>query len=57
MIPQETIERIRESADIVAIIGETVKLRRVGSDFRGPFSAEQVQLIATRSITSTTLFI
>ncbi len=36
MIPQETIERIRESADIVAIIGETVKLRRVGSDFRGP---------------------
>jgi DNA primase len=36
MIPQETIERIRDSADLVAIIGETVKLRRVGSDFRGP---------------------
>lgn len=36
MIPQETIERIRESADLVAIIGEHVKLRRVGSDFRGP---------------------
>ncbi|MDZ7630103.1 MAG: CHC2 zinc finger domain-containing protein [Gemmatimonadaceae bacterium] len=36
MIPQETIERIRESADLVAIIGEVVKLRRVGHDFRGP---------------------
>jgi DNA primase len=36
MIPQETIERIRESADLVAIIGEHVKLRRVGTDFRGP---------------------
>ena len=36
MIPQETIERIRDSADLVAIIGEHVKLRRVGSDFRGP---------------------
>lgn len=35
MIPQETIERIRDAADLVAIIGETVKLRRVGSDFRG----------------------
>jgi len=36
MIPQETIERIREAADLVAIIGESVKLRRVGHDFRGP---------------------
>ncbi|MES3032863.1 MAG: DNA primase [Gemmatimonadota bacterium] len=36
MIPQETIERIRDSSDLVAIIGESVKLRRVGSDFRGP---------------------
>ncbi len=36
MIPQETIERIRDSADLVAIIGEVVKLRRVGHDFRGP---------------------
>ena len=36
MIPQETIERIRDAADLVAIIGETVKLRRVGHDFRGP---------------------
>ena len=36
MIPQETIERIRDASDLVAIIGESVKLRRVGSDFRGP---------------------
>ena len=36
MIPQETIERIRDSADLVTIIGEVVKLRRVGHDFRGP---------------------
>ncbi|MCC7053654.1 MAG: DNA primase [Gemmatimonadaceae bacterium] len=36
MIPQETIERIRDAADLVAIIGESVKLRKVGADFRGP---------------------
>jgi DNA primase len=36
VIPQETIERIRESADLVALIGESVKLRRVGADYRGP---------------------
>ena len=36
MIPQETIERIRDASDLVAIIGESVKLRRVGTDFRGP---------------------
>lgn len=36
MIPDEVIERVRESADAVGIIGEQVKLRRVGSSFRGP---------------------
>ena len=36
MIPDEDIERVRESADIVAIIGEHVPLKRVGADFRGP---------------------
>jgi DNA primase len=36
MISQETIERVREQADIVQIIGEHVKLRRVGHDYRGP---------------------
>ena len=36
MIPDETIERVRESADIVGIIGEYVELKRQGTDFRGP---------------------
>lgn len=36
MIPDDEVERVRESADIVAIIGEYVNLRRVGADFRGP---------------------
>ncbi len=36
MIPDETIEQVREAADIVAIIGEYVQLKRTGSDFRGP---------------------
>ena len=36
MIPDETIERVRESADIVGVIGEYVNLKRQGTDFRGP---------------------
>lgn len=36
MIPDEVVERVREEADAVAIIGEFVKLKRVGSSFRGP---------------------
>lgn len=36
MISDETIERVRDAADIVQIIGETVKLKRTGHDFRGP---------------------
>jgi DNA primase len=36
MIPDDVIERVRQSADAVGIIGEHVKLRRVGSSFRGP---------------------
>jgi DNA primase len=36
VIPDDVVERVRESADAVAIIGEQVKLRRVGSSFRGP---------------------
>ena len=36
MITPESIERVREAADIVEIVGEHVKLRRTGSDFRGP---------------------
>lgn len=36
MIPDELIERIRESADIVQVIGEYVELKRTGADYRGP---------------------
>ena len=36
MIPDEEVDRIRESADIVQIIGEHVKLKRVGTGYRGP---------------------
>lgn len=36
MIPDEVVERVRAAADIAQIIGEFVKLRRVGTDFRGP---------------------
>jgi DNA primase len=36
MITPETIDRVREAADIVDVIGEHVKLRRAGADFRGP---------------------
>ena len=36
MIPDEVVERVREEADVVAVIGEFVKLKRVGGSFRGP---------------------
>lgn len=36
MITDESVERVREGADIVKIIGEHVKLKRVGSSYRGP---------------------
>ena len=36
MISEETIEKVREAADIVQIIGEQVKLRRMGRNYRGP---------------------
>ena len=36
MIPDEVVERVREEADIVSIVGEFVKLKRVGNSFRGP---------------------
>ena len=35
-IPDEVIEQIRDSVDVVALIGEGVELKRTGSDFRGP---------------------
>lgn len=36
MIADDVIERVRQAADIVQIIGEFVPLKRAGGDFRGP---------------------
>lgn len=36
MIRDDIVERVREEADIVSIVGEFVKLKRVGNSFRGP---------------------
>lgn len=36
MIPDDVIEQVRESADLVGIIGEHVELKRTGADYRGP---------------------
>ena len=36
LIPDETVDQVRDTADIVAIIGESVELKRTGADYRGP---------------------
>jgi len=36
MIPDEIIEQVRDSADLVSIIGDSVELKRTGADYRGP---------------------
>jgi DNA primase len=36
MIPEETVDQVRESADLVGLVGEAVELKRTGSDYRGP---------------------
>jgi DNA primase len=36
LIPDEIIEQVRDSADLVGVIGESVELKRTGSDYRGP---------------------
>jgi DNA primase len=43
MIPDEIVEQVRDSADLVSIIGATVELKRTGSDYRGacPFHGGQ----------------
>ena len=43
MIPDDVVERVRESADIVAIVGEHMKLKRVGNSFRGPCPFHQAK--------------
>jgi DNA primase len=35
-IPPDVIERIRDAADLVELIGEHVQLKRTGTDYRGP---------------------
>jgi DNA primase len=35
MIPEDTIEQVRDSADLVDLIGESVSLKRTGADYRG----------------------
>lgn len=36
MIPQEVVDQVAQAADIVAIIGEHVRLKKSGSVYRGP---------------------
>ncbi len=36
MIPEDIIDQVRESADVIGIIGESVELKRTGADWRGP---------------------
>ena len=36
MIPEDVIDNVRESADVIGIIGESVELKRAGADWRGP---------------------
>jgi len=35
-IPDEVIEQVRDSADLIEIVGESVNLKRTGTDYRGP---------------------
>ncbi len=35
MIPDDVIEQVRDAADLVGIIGESVELKRTGADYRG----------------------
>lgn len=36
MIPDELIEQVRDAADIVSVIGQSVSLKKTGADWRGP---------------------
>ncbi len=35
-IPDELIEQVRDTADLVNLLGEHIDLRRTGTDYRGP---------------------
>jgi DNA primase len=43
MIPDEVVEEVRERADIVEVVGEVVKLKRSGKDWKGqcPFHEDR----------------
>ena len=53
-IPDDIIEKVRERADIVEIIGDHVPLRQSGKNFKAlcPFHPEQVKFRALHSIFS-----
>jgi DNA primase len=36
VIPDDVVERVRNGTDVVSLIGEFVRLKRMGSSFRGP---------------------
>ena len=36
LIPEDVIEQVRDATDLVALIGESVELKRTGADYRGP---------------------
>lgn len=35
-IPDELVEQVRDAADLIELIGESVELKRTGTDYRGP---------------------
>lgn len=35
-IPDEIVEQVRDAADLIELIGESVELKRTGTDYRGP---------------------
>lgn len=36
LIPDEVLDQVRDATDIVSLVGESVELKRTGSDWRGP---------------------
>ncbi len=48
MIPDDVIEQVREAADLVGIIGESVELKRTGGDYRGPVPFTAARIATSR---------
>lgn len=36
LIPEEILDQVRDATDIIALVGESVDLKRTGADWRGP---------------------